>query len=243
MQDQLELQVVFNFDSTLVTIEGPVALARRKGVPRQQIDEILQEAVHSNESFQSVFERRFELYRPSQSDIAWLCDQYADNMTPGAQEAVVELKAMGCRIYIVSASYRQAMLKTARMLGISPLNVCAVDLEFDADGQYQSYDPENILITDEGQGMVLAEIGKRGPVVFVADATRDARQRQFANYFIGFGGVHENAEVEQSADAYVSERSLLPVISHIKALKSRFEEEGYEASGTTRERFASTYSR
>ncbi len=237
-----QVNVAFNFDSTLVTIEGPVVLAQRKGMDAEQVARIMEDALNSDESFRTVFERRFELYRPSLSDIAWLSDQYAENIVPGAKEAIDALKAMGCRIFIVSASYRPAILKTARALGISALGVCAVDLEFTADGQYRSYDADNVLITDEGQGMVLAEIGKSGPVIFVADAVRDLRQQSVVDCFIGFGGVRYNEIVKKKADTYIEGTSLGPVVDAVQTFMASYQE-GHGTSLAHRDRVATTHDR
>jgi phosphoserine phosphatase len=196
-------------------------MAERKKIGRAVIEQFTKQALAGNQPFREVFEQRFKLFRPSFSDIAWLAQEYLSHITPGAKEAVAALQASGHRVSIVSASYRPAILGVAKYLAISALDVCAIDLEFAADGSYANFDADNILITDEGQGMVLAEIRKRGPVVFVADAERDARQRPLVDCFIGFGGVRASARVAAQSDMYIKELSLFPVVSHVATFLTR----------------------
>src|SRR3990167_1453559 len=159
------INVIFNFDRTLTTLEGPAELARRKKLP--EIAALTERAMEGEESFEDVFRKRFQLYRPTFRDLQWLGDQYVAHITPGARELISALDAEGHRSFIVSAGYRGAILKVAQVLGIPALNVCAVDIEFDGNGNFIAYDEGNILTTDRGVETVLAEIARSGPSIYV----------------------------------------------------------------------------
>lgn len=214
-----QLNIVFNFDSTLTTIEGPIELAKRLKV--KGVEELTELAMSGKESFSDVFKKRFELYKPSVADLKWLSKQYSAHITPGAKELVAELKKRGHRLYIVSASYRLAMLGVAHELEIPFLHVCAVDIDFDDAGKYQSYDDSNILTTDDGLEIVLAEIAKLGPTVYIGDSVRDMDALKVAQLVIGFGGVTYRPEVEKLAHHYIQQQSLAPALKYIDQFANR----------------------
>ncbi|MBI2590122.1 HAD-IB family phosphatase [Candidatus Berkelbacteria bacterium] len=214
MSEKTIFNIAFNCDSTLVSIEGPVELARRLKV--QGIDELTEQAMQGEASFTEVFRRRFELLQPSLPDVQWLGSRYLETIVPGAREVIQTLKDQGHRIYLIAPGYRTAILKLAKYLGIPSLNVCAVDIEFDSVGKYLSFDEDNILTTDEGIPMVLAEIAKLGPTIYIGDSVRDLDTRSVVDLFIGFGGVRFRQKVADEAEVYVKTPNFLPVLAHIQ---------------------------
>ncbi|MBI4032462.1 HAD-IB family phosphatase [Candidatus Berkelbacteria bacterium] len=206
--------IIFNCDSTLVSIEGPDELARRKGV--RGVAELTERAMSGDVSFSEVFRQRFQLLAPSLADIQWLGQQYVEHVIPDAKETVASLRADGHAVYIVSASYRPAILQLARCIGIPALNICAVDLDFSPTGVYRGYDEDNILTTDAGISMVTAEIAKLGPTVYVGDSVRDLDARDSVDAFVGFGGVRKRDRVAQESDLYISDPTLLPVVEFVR---------------------------
>lgn len=208
-----QLNIVFNVDSTLVSIEGPVELAKRLKV--SGVEELTELAMSGQESFGEVFKKRFQLYRPSLRDLQWLGRQYLAHITPGAAEIMRALKERGHRLYIVSAGYRLPTLELARTLGIPALHVCAVDIDFDERGTYKKYDDDNILTTDQGLEIVLAEIAKLGPTVYIGDSVRDMDALKVATLVIGYGGAHYRPQVERLAHKYIKESSLMPVLEYV----------------------------
>ena len=212
------MNIIFNFDRTLTTIEGPVELAKRKKIP--EIATLTERAMEGEEPFEDVFRKRFQLYRPSLGDIKWLGEQYVANITPGAHELIQMIQAEGDQVFIVSAGYRGAILKVAQALGIPALHVCAVDIEFDAQGNFIGFDEGNILTTDRGLEMVLAEIARSGPSVYIGDSVRDLDAIGSVDLMIGYGGAKYRPAVEARAHVYIREPSLLAALPHIQALRT-----------------------
>lgn len=209
------INIVFNCDMTLTSIEGPVELAARMRV--QGIDELTEQAMNGTVPFGEVFRKRFALCRPDFADIQWLGEQYLTHLTPGAATAVDTFHAAGYKVFIVSASFRTAILKVSKTLGIPSLQVCAVDIEFDTRGHYVTYDVGNILTTDEGLEIVLAEIAKSGPTVYVGDSVRDLDALRVVDCMVGYGGAVYRPEVERQAHHYIREPSLVPLVGLVEA--------------------------
>lgn len=214
-----QLNVVFNFDSTLTSIEGPIELAKRLKV--KGIEELTELAMNGQESFSEIFKKRFTIYKPGVADLKWLSKQYLGHITPGALELVGKLRQRGHRLYIVSASYRLAILGLARELGIPFLHVCAIDIDFDDQGKYKAYDEGNILTTDDGLEIVLAEIAKLGPTVYIGDSVRDMDALKVADLVIGYGGARHRPLVEERAHHYIKQPSLLPALKFIDLLANK----------------------
>lgn len=213
MDKKSTINVVFNCDSTLVTIEGPTEIARRKKI--SEIENLTERAMRGEDSFYKVFRKRFDLYRPNLDDINWLGQEYINNLTLGAEELVKELQKNKVETYIVSAGYRPAILRLARHLGIPAHHVCAVDISFDRYGNYEACDLDNILTTDEGTKIVLAEIAKSGPTIYIGDSVRDMDSQGVVDLFIGYGGVRVRPEVKEKAEIFIESSNILPVMEHI----------------------------
>ena len=212
------LRVVFNWDSTLVTIEGSAALAEHKGI--SGVQELTNQAMSGEASIQDVFRQRFELLRPTLKDMEWLAATYAAHTTPGAREIVTALSEVGHDVYVVSAAYRTAVLEPAKQLGIQSHRICAVDVLFDEQGEAH-YDADNVLASDGGMEVVLAEIAKAGPTIYIGDSVPDAQAGAAVDLFIGFGGVAPREEVASLCQVYVREPSLLAALPSITAFAKR----------------------
>lgn len=208
------LRVVFNWDSTLVTIEGSIALAKHKGIAG--VEDLMNQAMNGEISLRDTFLKRFDLLRPTLKDMRWLSNEYAAHITPGAKEVITALCADGHEIYIVSSADRTSLIEPAVKLGIPALNICAVDILFDEQGEHARADMENVLVSDGGMELVLAEIAKGGPTIYVGDSVPDAQASAAVDFFIGFGGVVPRDEVAKSASVYVREPTLLPVLGHVR---------------------------
>lgn len=208
------LRVVFNWDSTLVTIEGSAALAEHKGI--DGVAELTNQAMNGEASIQDVFRQRFALLRPTLKDLEWLAGTYAAHTTPGAREIVAHLTEAGHQVFVVSAAYRTAILEPAKQLGIQSHRICAVDVLFDEQGEAH-YDAENVLASDGGMEVVLAEIAKAGPTIYIGDSVPDAQAGGAVDLFIGFGGVIPRDEVASLSPIYVREPTLMAVAAHIDA--------------------------
>ena len=50
------------------------------------------------------------------------------------------------------------------------------------------------------------------PLLFVGDGITDLEAKDVVDLFVGFGGVARRKAVQENADAYISENSLLPVL-------------------------------
>ncbi len=208
--------VVFDCDSTLVTIEGVDELAVRSGAG-EQIAALTGLAMDGGIRLEEVYGQRLDIIRPDRVALQWLGDRYVETQTEGAGEVVSALLAQKYEVHIVSGGLRQAVLVLAAKLGIPESNVHAVDVFFDADGGYQGYDRQAAAARSGGKAEIIGELvdgGRRA--VMIGDGVTDLEAAAAGATVIGFGGVVTREAVRKGADIFVAGPSLLPCLQLIQ---------------------------
>lgn len=196
--------VVFDVDSTLTGIEGIDWLAERRGEPlATQIRVLTEQAMAGAIPLESVYARRLELIRPTRAELRELSSAYVDAVQPGARALCASLLLAGCSIAIVSGGLREAILPLAHHVGIDDEDVHAVDVDFDANGNFIGLRPSQPLATQQGKPVVLHALLEEfeRPIVMVGDGATDAAVRGVTDAFIAFTGVTRRAAVVAVADA------------------------------------------
>ena len=109
--------LLFDFDSTLVTIEGIDELARMKG-KYQEVSQLTRLAMEGELAFEDVFYRRLEVIQPTGKDLDQLSELYQRSLVPDAITTIHRLREAGLDIGVVTGAYRQAIVSTAKIFGI-----------------------------------------------------------------------------------------------------------------------------
>lgn len=207
--------VIFDCDSTLSTTEGIDELARRAGVFDQLVP-LTTAAMEGKIKLDAVYGQRLDLIRPGRVDIEWLARSYLENIVPDANIVVDNLQLAGKQVHIVSGGIRQALLPLARHLKIPESQVHAVDIHFTPDGEYNGYDETSPLCKSGGKKIICTGIiGKQHNAVMIGDGITDLEAAQDRVHFIGFGGVFRRPLVEKTAEDYIIDHTLLPVLHRL----------------------------
>jgi phosphoserine phosphatase len=201
----------FDVDSTLVTIEGIDALA--DGNP--EIAKLTDAAMNGEIPLDQVYARRLEMIRPSKDRVDQLGTKYVQSLVDGATETIAALQGNGVIVHLVTAGIEQAIVPLANALRVSPRNVHAVKLMFDADGKYKDFDRRSFLTRSGGKELVVRDIRARshGKAAFIGDGVSDLEAKPAVDLFIGFGGVVVRPRVKENADLYVTD--LRDVLQHL----------------------------
>jgi phosphoserine phosphatase len=196
--------IIFDFDSTLVTIEGIDELARSKGV-YPQVEQLTKLAMDGQTSLEDVFERRLELIKPTWSDIEELADLYLKTITPGSEQFIKQLK-INNNIFVVTGGYYQAVLKTTDYLGIDRDKVFANQLFHTENGSYVDFNRSIPLWQQQGKALVVKEIQREysGKTSIIGDGMSDAHAKTNGEAFIHFTGVVNRLAVARFADHTLS---------------------------------------
>lgn len=206
--------VVFDCDSTLVTIEGITTLA---GEHHAEIERLTEAAMNGEIALEDVYARRLDLVRPSRARVVELTAAYIAALVPDARELVAALRSEGWAIRIASAGLRPAVAGVARELGIPADDVAAVDIYFDENGDYAGFDSSSMLTRSGGKADLLALWRDRlpRPLVLVGDGITDLEAVDDVDTFIAYAGVVERKDVVDGADVALPWRSLAPALPFI----------------------------
>lgn len=201
--------LVLDVDSTLCGVEGVDWLAERRGPDvAQRTRELTERAMNGEIALDSVYGERLALIRPTVADIAALAQVYRATIAPGAESAIEEMKRAGVRVVLVSGGIRQAVAPLAEELGVE---LCAVELIFDARGDYAGYAPSP-LATQTGKLDVVRALGLPRPALAVGDGATDVLMRTAVDRFVAYTGfTHRTAVVEQADATCASFTDLLSV--------------------------------
>jgi phosphoserine phosphatase len=206
--------ICFDCDSTLSKIEGIDELARRVGLG-EELSKLTDLAMNGIVPLEAVYGRRLSLIRPDQYSINWLADFYIAELVEGVKDVFAALLAQDKTVHIISGGLRQAILPLAYHLGLPESHVHAVDIYFNEDGSYLSYDLNSPLARTGGKAVVVGTLKGQGSLVMVGDGKTDMEAKEAGAYVLGFGGVVDRAIVRELADFYMTEPTLLSVLEHI----------------------------
>ena len=203
--------LILDVDSTLSEIEGIDWLARRRGGDASsEITAMTAAAMRGDVPLESVYGSRLACLRPTRDDVAALADAYVSAIAPGARDAIALLERAGVRVLLVSGGLRDAILPLAASVGIAPVDVHAVSLEFDETGAYRAYDVASPLWRMGGKPELARSIVPRAATVAVGDGITDAELKPVVAKFIAFTGVVRHERVVAAADAVVTRFADLP---------------------------------
>ncbi|HEY4305229.1 MAG TPA: HAD-IB family phosphatase [Gemmatimonadaceae bacterium] len=196
--------VVLDVDSTLSGIEGIDWLAERRGSDvAAKIVELTNGAMQGTMPLESVYGARLDVIRPSQHEIAELAVAYRQEMAVGAKLALDRMRDAGARIVLVSGGLRQAIAPMAAWLGVADVDLHAVALRFDADGNYSGFDAASPLATSIGKRIVLEQLALPRPMLAVGDGATDVAMRDVADKFAAYVGFARREKVVAKADLAV----------------------------------------
>ena len=200
-------QVFFDFDSTLVTVEGVDYLGRLAGVERE-VSTLTEMAMNGDIAFEDVFDERLKLIKPNEDMLNRLTKYYSENITSGAMELIRKLRSVGTDVYVVSGGYTNSIVPVVDEFELSIENVFAVEIKLNANGEYDGYDDPYELHKSGGKKRVFESVSS-GKTAFVGDAATDLECLNSADLFVGFGGVVYREQIEESCDIYIRESNLL----------------------------------
>lgn len=208
--------VIFDLDSTLVTIEGIDELARCKGVEHTIIP-LTQQAMNGQISLDEVFVTRLNIIQPTYTDLVWLGEMYLEHITPGAPELIYQLKQRGMKQYIVSGGYNPAVGMVAEALGIPLNHVFANDLVFDRNGLYRGIKRTIPLWQQHGKSKVITSLRHKHPgrYLLVGDGTSDMEAGIHVEQFIGFAGVQQRPRVIHQAETVIYNPDLRSLLAYL----------------------------
>jgi len=206
--------LLLDCDSTLSAIEGIDELGRVRGeAVFRQVEQMTHDAMEGRVPVEAVFGRRLQIIQPRIRDVLEVGRRYVTTVEPTAEAMLRTVRSAGWTPIIVSGGFRQAIRPLADLLGISRIE--AVDLRFDAKGDYAGYDETFPTTRSGGKPEVVAALRRElqpSRVVSVGDGVSDLETKPFVDRFVGFGRYPRRDRVAGEAHAFVSSLADLPAI-------------------------------
>lgn len=197
--------IVFDCDSTLSAIEGIDELGRAGGPEMfARIEAMTNDAMNGKLPVEAVFGERLRIIRPTSASVAAVGQKYIDTVEPTAAATLEKLRAAGWTPIILSGGFRNAIRPLADFLGIE--RVEAVDLYFDAAGNYAGFDERYPTTRSGGKPEIIRALKRDlNPerVVMVGDGVSDLETKPEVDLFVGFGRYAARAKVKNEAGAFV----------------------------------------
>jgi len=220
-------RVIFDCDSTLVTVEGIDELARLKGLS-DRIAELTRLAMDGALPLEKVYAERLELLQPTRAELTRVGRIYRRTLVPDAAEVVAALQAVGVEVFIVSGGLKAAVLDLAVALKIPAANVYAVSVELDPlqgewwdyarhrfagnpDERYLAFAPTPLAESD-GKVKVVRDLSVNARTLMVGDGSTDLVTKSVAKLFVGFGGVERRPAVLNGAEVFVDTPGLASIL-------------------------------
>lgn len=202
--------VIFDFDSTLVTVEGLDEIARRNG-KLAEINHITARSMDGEIPFSASLKKRFELLSPTLDDVIYLVEVYKKSYTKGALDLIENLKLSGCNIFVSTGGIKAAVIPAAMKLGINPDNVFAVCTKLD-ENKKLLLNNSCLMTKDYGKTQVVKKIMVTGDTLMIGDGMTDFEAGKHATKFIGFGGIVKRESVESFSKDYVTDKSIYKIL-------------------------------
>ncbi len=203
--------VIFDCDSTLSALEGIEELAAGH---RDEVRRLTAQAMEGTLRLEDVYARRLALARPNRAAVERIGERYIERLVPGAARVVRELQDAGVQVWILSSGLALAVRRLARHLRIPEHQVAAVEVEFDARGEYAGFDAASPLTRSGGKRTWIERSRARlaPPIMLVGDGMTDLEARPAVDLFVAFAGVARRGPVVAQADVVLNGPSLEGVL-------------------------------
>lgn len=193
--------VILDVDSTLCGLEGIDWLAaRRGGRVADESSRLTQRAMDGEITLDSVYGARLKLIRPTLREIAALSEEYRNAIAEDAAEVIARMRQAGVHLFLVSGGIRRAIEPLAFELGFLRDDVFAVELRWDAAGEYIGFDTESPLTTQSGKLEIARGLPLDRPAIAVGDGATDLAMRPGLDAFAAYVGYIARDAVVRQAD-------------------------------------------
>lgn len=208
-------------DSTLVKVEAVIELARKRGPQVEaQIAEMTNRAMESGENLAETFVKRWDIIRPTRSDLEEVSAKCGENLVNDALLTIAACHMIQSRLHVISGGDIEIVKVVAQSLGISFNNIAANETVFDQNGNYIRLNQDKPLWTTDGKSLVVLRLLKNyqsdfrpdAGTAMVGDGSTDAATKEDVDLFIGYGGVARRSKIEEQSPFYITCESLSPIV-------------------------------
>ncbi|HRN85976.1 MAG TPA: HAD-IB family phosphatase [Candidatus Dojkabacteria bacterium] len=223
----LNTNIIIDFDSTFVKLEGLEELAKitlngntRKQEIINKIEEITNQGMTGKISFQDSLDSRLKMFKSSRSDIANLVDLLKENIS----ESIIRNKNFfqdnSSNIYIISGGFEEWIVPIVKEFGIDEMNVLSNKFIYDLEDNISGIDRDIALCKTGGKIECVKNLKLSGNKVMIGDGYTDYEVKKSGEVdkFVLFTENVHRTELDDYAD-YTS-KSWEDVLAFLESLHS-----------------------
>jgi D-3-phosphoglycerate dehydrogenase / 2-oxoglutarate reductase len=210
--------LLFDFDSTLVQVEGAdelfaetLANAPDRDGRLARFREITDQGMAGEIPYEQSLRLRVGLLRASRADVARVGEALVDELTPSVHRNRDWIVRNRSRIWIVSGGFHELIAPVATELGIAPARILAHRFRWSAEGFTVGVDPGTALARG-GKPAAVREAGIPAPIWVIGDGATDLELREvgLATHFFAFVENRRRSAVVEAADGVLERLEDLP---------------------------------
>lgn len=203
--------IIFDLDSTLVTIEGLEWLAEQE---RKTTLPLISAALEGKVPLATAFEKEMTVIAPQYKDMLALGRKYQESLIEDASEVIDALQTLGKEVWLVTNNFHPAIDIIANSLNIPLSHVFGSTLYFGNTGGYLGFDAKSPLVRNGGKAEVIrSNIPASKKVVFIGDGIPDLEVKPVVDLFVGYGGVVTRPVVKKQSHVFLESPNLTPLLS------------------------------
>ena len=204
--------LVFDFDSTLVSVEAADELFARsleghsdRARLERRFSELTDMGMDGRISYEDSLRERLQLLRATRQQVVEAGRALIGKITPSVERARPFLERHRERIWIVSGGFEELIHPVADVLGLRPAAVRAQRFRWDAEGRIAGADAGTALARG-GKPAALRELDLAPPVWVIGDGATDLELREvgLADRFLAFTENRIRRSVVARADDVLS---------------------------------------
>lgn len=204
---------VFDFDSTLTSVEGLDLLAEisldnnpdKEEVVRQ-IQEITDLGIDGDISFSDSLRRRIALMKANKSQLTELIDLLKTKLSVSVEANREFFNKHQDQIYVISCGFKEFIDPVVASIGITSDRVFANTFKFDDKDSIVGFDEANPLSQHNGKVNCLRESGIEGEIQIIGDGYSDfvMRKEGVAHKFFAYTENVSRKKATDNADYVVA---------------------------------------
>ena len=206
---QTKRNFVFDFDSTLTSVEALDVLAEITLVNNPAKDQIIDKIIDITNlgidgkiSFTESLERRIKLLNAKKSDLPILISQLRKKVSVSIERNKEFFEKFSDDIYVISCGFKEFIDDIVKDYNIPTERVYANTFEFDKNEVIVGFDANNVLSTHNGKIQCLKDLGLEGEIQVIGDGYSDyvTREAGVADTFFAYTENVSREKTIENAD-------------------------------------------